>query len=450
MRQPARASRSHETHNRTLTWRIFIAFLIIYPTSDAFRGTANLPCGAINLALLIAFTLFLLATELTSHRLPSLHLRPSVRHPRPRPSTTSYLLALFLILAALSTIHSVSPRLSLMGLPGEYDGLIPILAYAALFLYVRHRVTPQQHRPLIRAAVLGSVLPAIDGILQHAHGIPGIQYLARSTSFFCNADFFGAYIAILMILTLTLYLSTARRLPALGYLVILAIQFVAVTFSSTRSAWLGAAVGTVLFSVLALVHNRPLWKRLLIFAIVIAAGFILLNHQSHNAVASRASTIPSNVQQVVTDHNSNYAGSSRWYIWKQSLPLIEHHPLLGSGPDTFQAVFHPPSTGNKKYLGNQTIANANNAYVQTAMTLGIPACILMITLYLLTLFNAWRSRCNPGGDYLLSAGLISALVCYLAQAFFNMDVVTVAPLFWVLLGAAAEQTRSPSNQSNSV
>jgi putative inorganic carbon (HCO3(-)) transporter len=348
---------------------------------------------------------------------------------------TEWLLTTFVLMSLLATIYSVNFRLSIWGLAGEYGGLIPLIAYGILFLWVSRNIDLHHHRQVTISLVLGSVIPTIYGILQHFNGIPGIQYLSRSTSFFCNADFYGTYLALVMVLTLALYTSE-RGLRSLGYLVLFLLQFVAITFSSTRSAWLGGLIGVLIFGFMALSRHRNLWKKILIVVCAVTAGFVFINLQSHNQVATRAASIASNAQQVVTNHDSNYAGSSRWYIWKESLSIISSHPWLGTGPDTFEQVFQPPHAGAVKYLDGQLIANANNAYLQIAVTLGLPALIALLAFYLRILFSAWSQRKRAGSkeSYLVSIGLFATALGYLVQAFFNMDVVMVAPIFWVILG----------------
>lgn len=448
---------SYRNNLEQTTWWAFNAFLILFPLSDGVRMFTKLPPGSFNLGFLIVFAVFLLLIELAAHfhRRTSDHRRTARtgkwrmgKRMTKRMTKIEWLLAIYLLLSALATIHSVNFHLSLFGLPQEYGGAVPLFSYAVLFLWVSRRVRPVQYPTMIRSIVVASVIPTIYGILQHIK--PGqqpqglwprlfnflhIATMTRSTSLFCNADFFGSYMALVMVLTLTLYLQSKSRPRAFAYLVLIALQFFAITFSSTRSAWLAWFLASVIVVVLALHHSLRLWGRLTILTIVLLACFAAINHQSHNQVVSRASSIGTNAVQIVTNHHSNYAGSSRWYIWRESIPLMARHPLLGTGPDTFEQVFQPPRPGAKKYLGGQPMANANNAYIQTAVTLGLPALAALLLFYGCTLFKGWRACQTSRDRYLLSVGILATTIGYLVQGLFNMDVVTVAPLFWVLLGS---------------
>lgn len=409
------------------TWRIFTTFLILFPISDGFRLATHFPPGSFNLAILIAFCIGIIIMGFTR----GLHNRKILIKP------IEWILIIFVAFTILSTLHSINISLSIFGIPGEYGGLLPQICYAILFLWIIRFIQPHEYTKLLHTIVLASILPTIYGILQHIQHMPTIPYVSRSLSFFCNADFFGTYMALIFILTLTLYI-TLPRWHSIGYLILLALQFIALIFSYTRSAWLGCIIGVACLLITALMHQVQLRKRLMLLLCVLFASLLLLNHQSHNQVISRASSIATNAKQVITNHHINYAGSSRWYIWRESLPLIANNILLGTGPDTFQQAFHPPKSGAMKYLGGQSIANANNAYLQIAVTSGLPAFILLMIFYAMILYKGLQSvrrLRSSDNHYLITMGLLSTVICYVIQAVFNMDVVMVAPLFWIVLGA---------------
>lgn len=404
---------------------LFHLFVILFPIADIL--TANRPslCGLPSVILVVVFLLFF--------GLPSLLFHSGLGANKAWRLTT-WLALLWIALCILSTIRSINTHLSFFGLPGEYQGMVPLISYALLFLLGLYTVLPDDQRPLIRSIAFGSILPATYGILQHLHHVPGIQYLSRSTSFFCNADFFGTYIALILLFTITLYLSGRSRFNIL-YLPLTGLQTIALLDSLTRSAWLGAFVSLVLFFALSLYRRRLVWPRILTISALVLFCIITMNQQSHSIVTSRAASIAVDTHRIVTNQNSGYAGSSRWFIWKDSLPLVKDHFFTGSGPDTFELVFHPEASDNHKYLHDSDIENENNNYLQIAVTLGMPALLTLLALFYRVFASAASIRYEKtDNDFILSAGLLSALIGYIVQAGFNIDVITVAPLFWLVLG----------------
>lgn len=133
--------------------------------------------------------------------------------------------------------------------------------------------------------------------------------------------------------------------------------------------------------------------------------------------------------------------SSRGYIWSRSIPLLKDTLLLGHGPDTFAAYFPQQDIKGKMYAyyGDmwQLVDKPHNLYLQIALNTGVLSLIAVLalfTMYFIKSFKIYyRSEFN---DFYSIAGLgIFVAVCgYLGAGIFNDSVVSVAPVFWMLLG----------------
>ena len=133
-------------------------------------------------------------------------------------------------------------------------------------------------------------------------------------------------------------------------------------------------------------------------------------------------------------------GSSRGYIWSRTIPMIKDTFILGNGPDTFSLYFPQYDlVGKLKNFGRTTILvdKPHNYYLQTAVNTGVLSLIALLTLFGMYIISSLRLYMKADlEDYSTRIGiLIFAAVCgYLIAAFFNDSVVSVAPVFWVLLG----------------
>ncbi|MEH6908539.1 O-antigen ligase family protein, partial [Neobacillus drentensis] len=117
----------------------------------------------------------------------------------------------------------------------------------------------------------------------------------------------------------------------------------------------------------------------------------------------------------------------------------------GSGPDTLEYVFPAKKEELEKYFGtpNIIVDKAHNEYLQIAITLGVPALLTYLFLLFVILKRAFQAEIIAAeNEKILLTGLISSIVGYLIQAFFNISVVTVAPLFWSLLGITLAKSES--------
>lgn len=134
-------------------------------------------------------------------------------------------------------------------------------------------------------------------------------------------------------------------------------------------------------------------------------------------------------------------GSSRGYIWSRSIPLLKHTLAVGYGPDTFAIYFPQNDFMGKAYAYNgdmwQLVDKPHNFYLQVGLNTGIISLIALLSLFIVYFVRSVRLYIkNDYSNFISQAGVgIFVSICgYLGAAFFNDSVVSVAPVFWVLLG----------------
>ena len=157
--------------------------------------------------------------------------------------------AFYVAVYALSTLLSVSPRLSLWGSPPDRDGysLYNMGCYFVLFgVVATHLRSSAQLRRLLAAIVIAGVIAALIGILQNYEIDPyrlGHPWDARAQSTFGNPIFFGAFlvmtIPVAVALTLTSERSGLRRGRILLWSVIVGLQLFALMLTCTSSKQVG-------------------------------------------------------------------------------------------------------------------------------------------------------------------------------------------------------------------
>ena len=121
-------------------------------------------------------------------------------------------------------------------------------------------------------------------------------------------------------------------------------------------------------------------------------------------------------------------GTYRIFLWKRTFPLIKDYPLLGSGPDTFALRFMPVYSEDIAKIGPLTINDtAANIYFTMLINLGIIGTLSFITYLGLQIYFGIKKQ----NDY--SLVLLFGIICYMVSSFFNLSVVVVSPLFWILM-----------------
>lgn len=132
-------------------------------------------------------------------------------------------------------------------------------------------------------------------------------------------------------------------------------------------------------------------------------------------------------------------GSNRGYIYSRSLPLLLDNIFIGSGVDTF--VFEFPQDdirGKLNFLGNPyvIIDKPHNMFLQTGINTGVISLIVMLGLFVLYIVQTIK-RVFSDKEQSLNAiriGIMAGVVAYLVAGMTTDSVVSVAPVFWTLLG----------------
>ena len=133
-------------------------------------------------------------------------------------------------------------------------------------------------------------------------------------------------------------------------------------------------------------------------------------------------------------------GSSRGYIWSRSIPLLKDNLFAGSGPDTYAFVFPQfDVVGKLKAFNrvNEIVDKPHDLYLQIGINTGVVSLIAVLALFAMYLFTCFKLyiRREFSNIYEVVGVVTFCAVCgYLTTAFFNDSLVSVAPVFWILLG----------------
>lgn len=159
-----------------------------------------------------------------------------------------------------------------------------------------------------------------------------------------------------------------------------------------------------------------------------------------------------NAESAVFTEVPSFA-SGRGYIWSRTIPLLKKTLLLGTGADTF--VFEYP---NDDYVGmsqegmtGSLITKPHNMYLQIGVQSGVPALIAVVVFYILYFIDSikifWRSKFD---NYLSWAGLgiFIGTIGYMVTGLANDSTITVAPVFWALIGAGLAINRELKNTAS--
>lgn len=357
-------------------------------------------------------------------------------------SLQDYFLSIYLILVFISAFLSNYNLYAIIGASNRREGLATICCYIFLyFITERYYTFSRKHIKYFSASAL---IVSAYGVLQYFGLDPLIGFGSRiqALSTIGNRNFVGSYISLVLPIILFIFAYTKKNL----YLILSSVLFLCMLCSYTRSAWVTFIIFIPLMSLYICIFNIN-FKRYIIVIPIFVILLVGFNFISQNQTLSRFYTLTSDSAGIVQGDFSDNAGSQRMFIWKRAITLLPERPWLGSGPDTFEYIFmNKYGLDVQKYVegGVRTsktkegelvlhvkkVDKAHNEYLQIALTTGIPSLIVYLIFIGISLYKAKKTIKKN----IFIIPLFCAVIGYLIQAFFNISVVAVAPIFWIVLG----------------
>jgi tetratricopeptide (TPR) repeat protein len=314
---------------------------------------------------------------------------------------------------------------------------------------------PVDRRVAGRLVVGGVTLAAVYGLLQFAGWDPFWKDLKafghRPISTFGNPNFLSTAVVMVLPITVQKVLAQPSRWAAAGAGIVVLIQFAALLATMTRSSWLGATAGLLVFSFL---HRPVLAKgglRALIL-LVLGIGLVWLwpsiTQGRGVSVLSHGSALWSGIRGA-----SLYPSwHQRLLIWVASLDLWRDAPWWGKGWGAFD-VFYP--FAQARWLVWPTLAglrtHANNAhqiFLEFAAQSG--GIGLGLFLWILAVGGAWTwfhrrtfQRAERGAAAAGLAGFAGVLV---DNALGNVSLFFTGPAllaFWTFGQSLSDLHRDP-------
>jgi putative inorganic carbon (HCO3(-)) transporter len=355
---------------------------------------------------------------------------------------------LFLTFTILSTIFSKYYFQSIYGRPFRWEGLITYISYVLIFITAGYFIKKLRYlKKIIKYLFISGSLISIYGLIQF-YGFDFIKRdplrvnWSRSFSTLGNPNFAASYIAIVLSLSLVLYIFSDNKEKLYRYGFLSSLFFAFLIATSTRSALIGFWVSTVFFVSLFHKYLRNNFKKVIVIILIFITIFGIMDFGQQFYYSRRVLSLFTDIQTLaISDDDTEVEkiGSNRFVIYKYSIPLLFKNPLLGSGPDTFDKVF-PHDEYNKlsEGTGRKIVDKAHNEYLQIGVTLGLPALLF----YLLLLYNIYKKgfqvlknvKSKMSDLNIYHAALFMAVLSYTVTALFNISVVPVAPVFWAILG----------------
>ncbi len=384
--------------------------------------------------------------------------------------------AALLAVTLLSTLLSLTPRISFWGsytrLQGAYTTLAYLVVFAAVAVNLRRK---EQVERLINTIIYASLPVSLYGLMQRLRLDPlpwGEDTSQRITSTLGNAIFIAAYLIMVVPFTAMriaqTFHSILREQAGLTRNIILAtvyvftgaMQLLAIWFSGSRGPWLGLLSGMFFWAILMSLAFRQKKVTLGILGLAgLAAAFLItLNIPNGPLEPVRQTESLGRLGRVfeVQDGTSKV----RVLIWEGAVDLILPHdpiqypggrpdpfnllrPIVGYGPESMYVAynrFYPPEIAHYEFR-TATPDRSHNETFDALVTTGLLGLVTYLTVFAAVIYYSlkWLGLITPQ-DKWLYVGLYAgggvagavALVAWRGPAYFGVGLP-----FGMLIGLLA-------------
>lgn len=348
-----------------------------------------------------------------------------------------YFLLLYSLFIFISTMNSTEVMISIMGTKYRYEGMLALFAYIVIYFCAKDFFKYKKNKNLLYICQAVYITISVLSIFQYYMVLPTNSlkpiFNKGACGTFGNTNFMGSFASMgIPIFVITYILNNNKVSLVTSFLV-----FFSLIGCNARSGW----VAFILFGIMMLIYliknkNKEYFKRTIILGIGFIMIFSIMSIPfSNNPVRSKIMSISKDISSIKEEGINNKLGSRRIQIWKIVLDLTSKYPIFGVGTDNLKIGILKNLTQDAVDFINTNagmIDKAHNEYLQIAATLGIPALVIYIVAVCMIVLPKLPKLFKQENVFLILCVIIS----YLAQAFFNISTIGIAPLFWFALGIA--------------
>ena len=358
------------------------------------------------------------------------------------PDVFYLLMILFMVISA---VFSVNPGMYARDYLLNSENPLDFLGYFSLF-YAGSRIkSPQYRKKLIVVILIVEVMHGIAAFFQTFNIQIAYSLLTwHSGSAYGltpNSNYYGGLSVFMLACVSGVYLFPelfgAKKPVKVLSVVFAGFVFYTMMGSRARLTWPGFAAMVLFYLVSGLVMlksniDRAKLKRYFIRLSVLFAVFAAVFAVTHLFTDYITEEVTRTQMEVDGKFDSGI-GSDRLLLWMDGLESVPRHWATGIGLDNYYQVFI------EKYGGADHAffrAKAHNEFINTLVTQGVFAFAFYMFVFVRTaVINVKKVFSSDDDETRAIRWLFLAMfITYLAQAFFNTSVRSVAPHFWLVLG----------------
>ncbi|MDD2435016.1 MAG: O-antigen ligase family protein [Bacilli bacterium] len=343
------------------------------------------------------------------------------------------LLILCIIFAIISTLFAYRRHEALFGLVFRYEGLFQICYYLTI-LFISSFIKNQYKKYIISAILLTGLVEVFYGFLQVTNSLDFLPIRGRGNTLangmLTNSNFYGTYMLICLGYSLALFLEEKKLIRILLYFLLYILFLAGLLISNALSSIVGF-ICILIYLLIYFIINKK-YKKYIVVVLTFIALIAFFTKTNLTFAYSDLKKTKNEIVEIGKGNLGDKFGTNRIYIWKETMKIVPDNLLHGIGIENFVYAFDGRPLFSK--TKNVYYDKAHNEYLHILVTQGIFALISYLLLYFIIVKEGIKKSFKKEELY-----LILPVGGYLVQAFFNISVIEVAPLFYISLGMLVER-----------
>lgn len=367
-----------------------------------------------------------------------------------------------LILAGfIASLFAIDGNISWFGKEYRHEGFFTILSYYLLFITWKVEGNKEDIKRIINVLIIMGVINSIYALFQLYTPFRFVLRYSTNTDMvtgICgNPNFFGSLIVtVLSIVTVNFLIE---RKVSIKNILLVILFFISLINSQSTGPILSYLLVILFFIIYLLIKKKTFIKNiiyLILMLIVTCFSVLIVNKHIFHIQKCEICDLIGFFSIVSNSNNSNLNNSApagqepiynnyrisggRLDLWKNCLEIVKENPINGVGYDNFHLAYYEGiNLSSVTFISKDGVTkavlrypeiydNAHNTYLHTLVTSGVLGFVPYMLLCLLTFIKGLKTK-----DKLVML-LFGGFVAYSIQAFGNINVLQVTPIYYVIIG----------------
>ncbi len=377
-----------------------------------------------------------------------------------------WLLAGLAVLLFLSSIFSADPLFSFLGSPNRGGGTINFIFYIIFSVTAFLVFKKDDWQKAWKLSLFTGVLVSLIAIFQ-AYGLLKsifIPFEGRPPSVIGGPIFLATYLLLLVFIAISLIAKDENIRTKIFYIFYIVLFLYVILLTGSRAAYIGLLAGFLYFFffysfkfVSAEKKRLLVLSKILALTLLIAAiyGVFYVNYGDKRSEFFKNLEKNKKVQGVLSRLSIQSAlNDPRFSAWQVGLKSIKERPILGFGPENFSIGFdkyYDPSLPFISKAWGGWWDRAHNLLLETAVTEGIPAAIIYLSIFIALFWQLQKSKSKEEdkNTQIMMHGIQAALIAYFADLFFTFDTFSSYIVFFLLIAYSLHLINNNQTAENS-